>query len=44
MAHTGEELGFVLTRLRKLLVLILDFFKQANVLDRDRRLVGEGRY
>ena len=42
MTHVGEELRFVLTRLRKLPALVVDFLEQANVLDRDHSLVGEG--
>ena len=42
VAHVGEELRFVLARLRELAALVLDFVEQAHVLDRDHRLVGEG--
>jgi hypothetical protein len=42
VAHAGNELRLVLARLRQLPVLILDFVEQPHVLDRDRRLVGEG--
>ena len=43
VAHVGEELRLVLARLRKLAALVLDFVEQPHVLDRDHRLVGEGR-
>src|SRR5262245_44290731 len=43
MAHVGEELRFVLARLFKLAALVLDFVKQAHILDRDRSLVGKCR-
>ena len=43
MAHVGEELRLVLARLGKLAALVLDFVEQPRVLDRDYRLVGEGR-
>jgi len=42
VAHAGEELGFVLARLRQLPALILDFVEQPHVLNRDHGLVGEG--
>src|SRR5262245_45437997 len=44
VAHAGEELRLVLARLRELPALVLDLVEQANVLDRDHRLVSEGRY
>src|SRR5438046_4189695 len=43
MAHAGEELRLALARLRELLALVLDFVEQPHVLDRNHRLVGEGR-
>ena len=43
VAHVGEELRLVLARLGELAALVLDFVEQPHVLDRDRRLVGEGR-
>ena len=43
VAHAGEELRLALARLRQLLALVLDFVEQPHVLDRDHRLVGEGR-
>ena len=43
MAHVGEELRLVLARLGELAAL-LDFVEQPHVLDRDYRLVGEGRH
>jgi len=43
MAHAGDELRLVLAGLLELSVLLLDFVEQADVLDRDGRLVGEGR-
>ena len=43
VAHVGEELRLVLARLGKLPALVLDFVEQPHVLDRDHRLVGEGR-
>ena len=43
VAHVGEELRLVLARLGELAALVLDFVEQAHVLDRDHRLVGEGR-
>ena len=43
VAHIGEELRLVLARLRELPALVLDFVEQPHVLDRDHRLVGEGR-
>jgi hypothetical protein len=42
VAHAGDELRLVLTRLLELAVLVLDFVEQADVLDRDCGLVGEG--
>ena len=42
VAHAGDELRLVLARHCKLTVLVLDFVEQPHVLDRDRRLVGEG--
>ena len=42
VAHAGDELRLVLAGLRQLPVLILDFVEQPHVLDRNRRLVGEG--
>ena len=42
MAHAGEELRLVLARLRELAALVLDFVEQANILDRNGGLVGEG--
>ena len=44
VAHVGEELRLVLARLCELAALLLDFLEQPHVLDRDRRLIGEGRY
>src|SRR5262245_59410598 len=41
MAHAGDELRFVLARLLKLLILVLDLVEQPHVLDRDHRLIGE---
>ena len=43
VAHVGEELRLVLARLGELAALVLDLVEQAHVLDRDHRLVGEGR-
>src|SRR6516162_5286452 len=43
VAHAGDELRLVLTRLCELATLVLDFVEQPHVLDRDRRLVREGR-
>ena len=43
VAHVGEELRLVLARLCELAALVLDFVEQPHVLDRDHRLVGEGR-
>ena len=43
MAHAGEELRLVLAGDFELAALVLDFLEQSHVLDRDRRLVGEGR-
>src|ERR1700732_1938612 len=43
MAHVGEELRLVLARLGKLAALVLDFIEQADILNRDHRLIGEGR-
>ena len=43
VAHIGEELRLVLARLGELAALVLDFVEQPHVLDRDHRLVGEGR-
>ena len=43
MAHAGEELRLVLACEFELAALVLDFLEQPHVLDRDRRLVGEGR-
>ena len=43
VAHVGEELRLVLARLGELAALVLDFVEQPHVLDRDHRLVGEGR-
>src|SRR5262249_62372029 len=42
VAHAGEKLRFVLARLRKLPVLVLDFVEQPHILDRDHRLVSKG--
>ena len=42
MAHVGEELRLVLARLRELAALVLDFAEQMRILDRQRRLGGEG--
>ena len=44
MAHIGEELRLVLTRLFKLPALVLDFVEQPNVFHGDDRLVGEGHH
>ena len=44
VAHAGEELRLVLARLSELTALVLDLVEQSHVLDRDRGLVGEGRY
>ena len=44
VAHIGEELRLVLARLGELAALVLDFVEQPHVLDRDHRLVGEGRH
>jgi hypothetical protein len=41
VTHVGEELGLVLARLSELPALVLDFVEQADVLDRDYRLIGE---
>ena len=43
VAHVGEELRLVLARICELAALVLDFVEQPHVLDRDHRLVGEGR-
>ena len=43
VAHIGEELRLVLACLGELAALVLDFVEQPHVLDRDHRLVGEGR-
>src|SRR5215469_9315154 len=43
VAHAGDELRLVLVRLCELATLVLDFVEQPHVLDRDRRLVREGR-
>jgi hypothetical protein len=42
VAHAGKELRLVLACLLELPALVLDLVEQAHVLDRDRRLVGEG--
>src|SRR5262249_33652264 len=42
VAHVGEKLRFVLACLGELAALVLDFVKQADVLDRNHGLVGEG--
>ncbi len=42
MAHIGEELRLMLARLGELPTLILNFFEQTCVLDRDHGLVCEG--
>ena len=44
MAHIGKELRLVLARLRELAALVLNLIEQPRVLDRDHRLVGEGRH
>ena len=41
MAHIRKKLRFVLACLFKLPALVLDFIKQAHVLDRNRGLVSE---
>ena len=41
MAHIGQELRLVLARLFELSALVLDFVEKPDVLDSDRRLVGE---
>ena len=43
VAHVGEELRLVLARELELAALVLDLVEQPHVLDRDHRLVGEGR-
>ncbi len=43
VAHVGEELRFVPARHFELAALVLDLVEQPHVLDRDCRLVGEGR-
>ena len=43
VAHVGEELRLVLACLRELAALVLDLVEQPHVLDRDYRLIGEGR-
>ena len=43
VSHVGEELRLVLAGDFELLALVLDLVEQPHVLDRDRRLVGEGR-
>src|SRR5215471_2004613 len=43
VAHAGDELRLVLACSFELPALVLDFVEQPNVLDRDRRLVREGR-
>ena len=42
MADVGEKLGFVAVGRFQLLVLILDFLEQPDVLDGDDSLVGKG--
>ena len=42
VAHAGEELRLVLAGDFELAALVLNFVEQPHVLDRDRRLVGEG--
>ena len=42
VAHVGQELRLVLARYLELAALVLNFVEQPHVLDRDRRLVGEG--
>jgi len=42
MAHIGEKLRFMLTRLLKLPALVLDLIEQPHVLYRNRSLVSEG--
>src|SRR5262249_44699186 len=41
VAHIGKELRFVLACLFKVPALVLDFVKQADILDRDCSLVGK---
>ena len=41
VAYVGEELGFVLVRNLELLVLLLDFLEQADVLNCDHALGGK---
>ena len=41
VAHVGEELRLVLAGLGELAALLLDFIEQADVLDRNHRLIGE---
>jgi hypothetical protein len=43
VAHVGQKLRLVLACLGELATLVLYLVEQAYVLDRDRRLVGEGR-
>src|SRR4029077_14230047 len=42
VAHVGDELGFVLTRNRKLSALLIDFTEQLRILHREDRLIGKG--
>src|ERR1700730_15329938 len=44
VTHVGQDLRLVLTCLCKLAALVLDFVEQPHVLDRNRRLVSEGRH
>src|SRR5262249_53937831 len=41
MAHIGEELRFMLARLRELPAFVLDLMEQVRVLDRQHRLGGK---
>src|SRR6516162_6984001 len=43
MAHVGEKLRFVLTRLFQLPALVLNFVEETYILNRDSGLVGECR-
>jgi hypothetical protein len=43
VAHARDELRLVLACHLQLAVLVLDFVEQPHILDRDHRLVSEGR-
>src|SRR5271166_2282337 len=43
VAHVGKELGLVPTCDLKLAAFVLNFIKEACILDRNHRLIGKGR-